>query len=124
MYVIFIFKLTKTLLNVGRTCQINIDDCASMPCQNSGTCIDKVNGFMCNCTDDFMGLLCEKPYDACGLKPCKNNGTCYSTNNKKKFTCNCLPGNYINCDLFTIKVYKLLFLNFMILNAHYLSFSN
>ena len=28
----------------------DIDECASSPCQNGGTCIDEVNSFKCECT--------------------------------------------------------------------------
>ena len=37
----------------GRNCETNIDDCLPRPCVNGGTCIDQVNGYRCQCTDDF-----------------------------------------------------------------------
>ena len=36
-----------------------IDECESNPCQNSGTCTDRVNGFVCNCRVGFHGSRCE-----------------------------------------------------------------
>ena len=37
----------------------DIDDCASHPCTNNGTCTDRVNGFNCSCTPGFNGTQCE-----------------------------------------------------------------
>ena len=34
-------------------------ECASDPCQNSGTCTDSVNGYSCACTDGYEGTDCE-----------------------------------------------------------------
>lgn len=33
----------------GATCKINIDECASNPCQNGATCKDKINAYTCSC---------------------------------------------------------------------------
>lgn len=43
----------------GTTCDVNINECASNPCRNGGTCTDLVNGFNCTCVDPFMGAVCE-----------------------------------------------------------------
>lgn len=37
----------------------DINDCASSPCQNGGTCIDGINAFQCFCTDGWEGRLCD-----------------------------------------------------------------
>ena len=37
----------------------DIDDCASHPCKNNGTCTDRVNGFNCSCAPGFNGIQCE-----------------------------------------------------------------
>lgn len=47
--------------NTGPNCQTNINECASNPCLNQGTCIDDVAGYTCNC------LL---PYTGEGSTPC------------------------------------------------------
>ena len=38
---------------------LDIDECASTPCQHSGTCADMVNGYTCNCVDGYDGIQCE-----------------------------------------------------------------
>ena len=35
------------------------DWCQSEPCQNNGTCVDKVNDYECLCTVGFEGQNCE-----------------------------------------------------------------
>ena len=37
----------------------DINECDSDPCLNGGTCEDQVNGFFCNCTDDYGGSRCN-----------------------------------------------------------------
>jgi len=37
----------------------DIDDCASHPCKNNGSCTDRVNGFNCSCAPGFNGTQCE-----------------------------------------------------------------
>ena len=37
----------------------DIDDCASNPCQNGGTCNDGVNSYTCDCVPGHAGDNCE-----------------------------------------------------------------
>uniref|UniRef100_A0A8K9XMS0 Delta-like protein n=1 Tax=Oncorhynchus mykiss TaxID=8022 RepID=A0A8K9XMS0_ONCMY len=66
----------------GANCQINIDDCASVPCQNAGTCQDNVDDYTCSCTLGYAGKNCSVRSDACGrgasAQPCQNGGTCFT----------------------------------------------
>lgn len=40
----------------GPNCQTNINECASNPCLNHGTCIDDVAGYKCNCILPYTGI--------------------------------------------------------------------
>ena len=37
----------------------DIDECASDPCQNGGTCVDEINKFLCRCGSYYRGTTCE-----------------------------------------------------------------
>ena len=38
---------------------LDVDECASDPCQNGGNCTDGVNGYTCVCVDGYTGDKCE-----------------------------------------------------------------
>ena len=40
-------------------CILNIDACASHPCQNEGTCNDEVNQYSCICKDGYTHANCQ-----------------------------------------------------------------
>ena len=37
----------------------DINECASNPCKNGGTCTDQINGFTCECSPGYTGTECE-----------------------------------------------------------------
>ena len=39
---------------------LDIDECASQPCQHGGICVNKINKFECACINGFYGQFCEK----------------------------------------------------------------
>ena len=47
------------VVNSAYPLKTDIDDCASHPCKNNGTCTDRVNGFNCSCTPGYNGSRCE-----------------------------------------------------------------
>ncbi|XP_019637428.1 PREDICTED: fibropellin-1-like isoform X2 [Branchiostoma belcheri] len=60
----------------GDLCEKNIDECASSPCQNNGTCVDGVDKFDCVCDRGYTGVLCEQDLDLCHPNPCPYGWTC------------------------------------------------
>ena len=39
---------------------LDIDECASSPCQNGGTCIDAIDAYTCDCVPGYDGTDCER----------------------------------------------------------------
>ncbi len=37
----------------------DIDECASLPCDNGGTCLDGMNSYYCACVVEYYGENCE-----------------------------------------------------------------
>lgn len=50
----------QTLLIPGIRCEMEMNECASVPCKNGGTCQDAIGKFMCYCNVGFFG-------DDCGI---------------------------------------------------------
>lgn len=71
----------------------DIDECASLPCKNNGTCYDGMNSFVCECAEGFTGTTCENDVDECSKTPppCRNYVSC--ENLIGSFKCNCISGN-------------------------------
>lgn len=74
----------------GRRCQIDVNECASSPCQNGGTCEDRIKSFICQCPPGYTGTLCETDVDECRDGPCLNGALC--NQGAGHFTCVCEPG--------------------------------
>uniref|UniRef100_A0A1A8FJA7 Delta-like protein n=1 Tax=Nothobranchius korthausae TaxID=1143690 RepID=A0A1A8FJA7_9TELE len=74
----------------GTYCHENVNDCASSPCKNGGTCIDGINSFECVCPDGWEGTICEADVNECSRTPCQNAGLCIDLVND--FYCSCVDG--------------------------------
>ena len=51
----------------GATCQHDIDECASQPCQNGAECLDMIDEYMCDCSLGFSGQqrTCRRHFRFC-----------------------------------------------------------
>ena len=59
----------------------DIDECASNPCQNGGTCADDVNRYDCTCEAGYTGADCETSRSTSGMRLGfgQNSGKFYDT---------------------------------------------
>ena len=67
-------RITVDLPNVRTVFLIaELKECKSNPCRNGATCVDKLNGYICDCgSNKYSGVLCEQ-----GLNKTCNNDLCY-----------------------------------------------
>lgn len=72
----------------GVYCEIDINECASGPCLNGGTCLEPVaNTYSCRCPPGVNGTNCENVINFCANSPCSPNGIC--VNGFSGYTCQC-----------------------------------
>lgn len=76
----------------GAACHIaSPSACASNPCENSATCVNKADGsYRCVCREGFEGSNCGSNIDDCKMLPCLNGGKCVDGINW--FRCECASG--------------------------------
>ena len=57
---IIILWTVDLLLHMWNSCLSEVNQCASSPCQNSGTCADHIGNYTCHCYSDlYTGVHCE-----------------------------------------------------------------
>ena len=44
----------------GKTCERDLNECESEPCQNGGTCVDYPGRYLCTCPEGFAGDSCHR----------------------------------------------------------------
>ncbi|XP_038939693.1 sushi, nidogen and EGF-like domain-containing protein 1 isoform X1 [Rattus norvegicus] len=71
----------------GRRCHLDVNECASHPCQNGGTCTHGVNSFSCQCPAGFQGPTCESAQSPCDNKVCQNGGQCQAESSSAVCVC-------------------------------------
>ncbi|KAI8512863.1 hypothetical protein Bbelb_095020 [Branchiostoma belcheri] len=54
----------------------DIDECASSPCQNGGTCLHGLNSYHCHCPIGYGGDNCQTDLDLCAQVVCPFNWQC------------------------------------------------
>eukprot|EP01052_Picozoa_sp_SAG31_P013954 SAG31_NODE_852_length_11515_cov_6.636125_3_plen_323_part_00 len=84
------------------TCSTDVDECASSPCENGGSCLETaIDRYTCVCTGTdprgggtpgYQGHNCAQDVDECNSVPCKNGGTCSHPVGRGFFQCFCAPG--------------------------------
>ena len=82
-------------------CKTEANECASNPCNPSGTdtCSDSFNGYHCECLYGWTGSHCETNVNDCLTEeePCHGHGTCIDM--VGGYTCNCTdPYVGVGCD--------------------------
>ncbi|KAK7111927.1 uncharacterized protein [Littorina saxatilis] len=84
----------------GKDCEINIDECMSMPCQHNGSCTQSSTTpgqYNCSCVDGWTGHNCENLDEFCTSSPCQSGGECYSL--QDEYFCDCVGGSSgTNCE--------------------------
>jgi hypothetical protein len=79
-------------VDLGGACDIDVDECASHPCQNGASCVDAVeavgiDSYSCTCAAGWEGPNCVGNIDDCSSDPCLNGGTCNDL--VLSYTCSC-----------------------------------
>ena len=62
----------------GAECDVDIDECQSIPCQNNASCENLVGDYSCTCPDQYRGKDCEynEQIPQCSPNPCPRGLTC------------------------------------------------
>ena len=78
----------------GLRCETNIDDCVGHKCENNGTCIDRIESYVCHCRPGYDGEYCETRIQWCDKRhnPCKNGGQCVTMGDNTHYQCMCQKG--------------------------------
>ncbi|XP_070205588.1 blastula protease 10-like isoform X2 [Littorina saxatilis] len=68
----------------------DVNECASNPCRNGGTCNNLDGRYTCTCPPGFNGTTCQFSVNECASNPCLNGGTC--RDGSGNYTCACRTG--------------------------------
>jgi len=59
-YMLSRVKTPVIFVDVGKFCEVDLNECESEPCANGGTCIDRPGHFVCVCVEGFGGETCQR----------------------------------------------------------------
>ena len=76
----------------GKSCEVNIDECAPAPCQNGAACTDQVNDYSCACQQVTPARIARLKLtsalpDRGTPQLCYSNGGVYFWRNQGKMGC-------------------------------------
>jgi hypothetical protein len=67
----------------GSECSVDINECDSFPCSNTGACADSstdttvaTDAYTCTCVPGYSGDTCMDDVDECASEPCDHLATC------------------------------------------------
>lgn len=66
------------------------NECENDPC-NGHECLQKINGYACQCSNGYYGTQCELIPDYCKHDPCQNGASCKNTEDGN-YKCLCTDG--------------------------------
>ena len=75
------------IVNAGRYCETNTNDCLPAPCTNGGQCVDEVDGYHCACQPEYVGVTCSHHICDEDTSPCLNGGTCHVEDSEPRCRC-------------------------------------
>ena len=107
----------------GGNCDVDVDECASSPCQHGATCFDSSNtmlisAYKCNCANGFDGEDCKDDVDECGSGPCQYGATCNTTAvDVDAYSCACVEG----CDFLNVMIFVRFYYYLLVFYWQYIS---
>ncbi len=90
---LFILICYLLFILTGVNCELDIDECGTLPCKNGGICVNGINQFTCECQGGFTGTTCTSELFECGSSPCLNDGVCKDRLNG--YECECAEGKLL-----------------------------
>jgi hypothetical protein len=74
----------------GDLCETDLDECASQPCSNGGSCSEpNLDEYECACVPGYTGDQCEVDIEECMSSPCYGAATCTTSGIVNAFRCVC-----------------------------------
>ncbi|KAG5261591.1 hypothetical protein AALO_G00286090 [Alosa alosa] len=78
---------------------IDGDQCESNPCQNGGTCTDRIGSYNCACADIYVGHSCERDSSQCPVDgPYACEHFCHVNRRHGSYSCRCAQGYRLHPD--------------------------